>query len=806
MCRRLVFLACTLVSWLHLICGLSRDASHRVLKVLGIIITMVTTDTASAGKHEIPMDVRTAMKRLAIEPVINRSICCPKCYRAYSLEELPQICLAREANSSSCNTPLWVERQTRAGPKIDFPSWLSHFLSRPGMEPLLRKSHLHTPNPNRMSSIWDSPAWQSLGSFTRTFNNLVFAFYIDWFNPFLNKIAGKSASCGAIMANTFFEPTSTTITALCDPVMEQFLEMWHGKLIPTYDHPDGDMYHVLALKKALGFAGHRSHNFCSFCKLQRAEIDRLDHENFEPRSGAEHLHWSKAWLYAATQTIRKKIFKDHGCRWAHQVLGHHARLKWGIGFDAATGRNEDDAIFAATSSDSDVEMLAELQHDSMIAGDALPSVQRSRAASFVFMTDLGEPEDDGDYDNDEGIYSSEKPFQKIFDSEAMATIHAGLAGVADNWLVLFTIFFPLIIPELWHHSSSSPKDKKLLDNFDDLMTATNILVSYTVTPAEADIYLEHYLKYLRTSRSLFPGLTTRPNHHYAIHNGAQLKWWGPLVKLSEAMYETHNGSLQKIKTNNHMWEFDLTMLRQISRRGRLLASIRDGASVPNANSVVSEVLKVLLPNNLAEFSTEGIHSGATKQLAREDEAAYNGSGILLDSPTYELLLNYWNQSYSPSYIRAKELTYNIIDGDIPVFPSRAVFLSHFEHKTRLYSMYERHHGNSSISFLHPSTGHKDIGFIKSVWSLALQGEARTMIIVQPHLALNVADEARTPYLSRPGLACSVKYTSPTSPRVPVVVECRHVISHVAYFPRPTGTYGVKQEITIFVDSLHRNRD
>ncbi|KAJ7177282.1 hypothetical protein C8R43DRAFT_1084598 [Mycena crocata] len=468
-----------------------------------------------------------------------------------------------------------------------------------------------------MSSIWDSPAWQSLGSFTRTFNNLVFAFYIDWFNPFLNKIAGKSASCGAIMANTFFEPTSTTITALCDPVMEQFLEMWHGKLIPTHDHPDGDMYHVLALKKALGFAGHRSHNFCSFCKLQRAEIDRLDHENFEPRSGAEHLHWSKAWLYAATQTIRKKIFKDHGCRWAspnilpyrdavrHQVLGvmhnwlegilqHHARLKWGIGFDAATGRNEDDAIFAATSSDSDVEMvdadedslaaeLAELQHDSMIAGDALPSAQRSRAASFVFMTDvedaaahdeLGEPEDDGDYDNDEGIYSSEKPFQKIFDSEAMATIHAGLAGVvipswidrppvnlgekshgklkADNWLVLFTIFFPLIIPELWHHCSSSPKDKKLLDNFDDLMTATNILVSYTVTPAEADIYLEHYLKYLRTSRSLFPGLTTRPNHHYAIHNGVQLKWWGPLVKLSEAMYETHNGSLQKIKTNNHM--------------------------------------------------------------------------------------------------------------------------------------------------------------------------------------------------------------------------------------------------------------
>ncbi|KAJ7259326.1 hypothetical protein C8J57DRAFT_1017846, partial [Mycena rebaudengoi] len=143
--------------------------------------------------------------------------------------------------------------------------------------------------------------------------------------------------------------------------------------------------------------------------------------------------------------------------------------------------------------------------------------------------------------------------------------------------------------------------------------------------------------------------------------------------------------------------------------------------------------------------------------------------------------------------------------DIPVFPSRAVHLTHFQHKTQLFSTYDRHHGNSSISFLHPSNSRKDIGFIKSVWSLALQGEARTMIIIQPHLALTVEDEARTPYLSRPDLACTVKYTNTASPQVTVVIECRHVISHVAYFPRPPGTYGVKHAITIFVDSLHRNR-
>ncbi|KAJ7861680.1 hypothetical protein B0H14DRAFT_2176432, partial [Mycena olivaceomarginata] len=107
-----------LVSWLHLVCGLSRDASNRVLKVLRLIIAMVAV-AASDTSNKIPEDVRTAVKHLSIEPVIDRSICCPTCYRAYSFEELPQLCLARETSGSRpCNTPLWVERQTRAGPKI----------------------------------------------------------------------------------------------------------------------------------------------------------------------------------------------------------------------------------------------------------------------------------------------------------------------------------------------------------------------------------------------------------------------------------------------------------------------------------------------------------------------------------------------------------------------------------------------------------------------------------------------------------------------------------------------------------------
>lgn len=132
----------------------------------------------------------------------------------------------------------------------DFDSWLEFFLSCPGIEDLIDKSYTHLPSSEVMRSIWDSPAWCSLGTFTTTPGNLTFSYYVDWFNPLLNKTAGKTMSCGAIMLfclnlpyelqhlveNTFFagitpppkEPTVTTITAISDPIVDRLQAMYHG--------------------------------------------------------------------------------------------------------------------------------------------------------------------------------------------------------------------------------------------------------------------------------------------------------------------------------------------------------------------------------------------------------------------------------------------------------------------------------------------------------------------------------------------------------------------------------------------------
>src|SRR6266508_1516021 len=206
---------------------------------------------------------------------------------------------------------------------------------------IIDKSYTHLPSPNVMHSIWDSPTWQSLGSFMTINNNLTFSYYINWFNPFTNKISGKSVSCRVILMfclnlpyelqflpeNTFFagitpppkEPTITTIMALADPIVDGLEAMWHGKVICTHRHPGGILKRaavlpaigdLLAMRKALGFAGVTSHNFCSFCMLRRSGIEDLDYQTWKPRIGADVYAVGQEWKKATKKKKRKEIFDE----------------------------------------------------------------------------------------------------------------------------------------------------------------------------------------------------------------------------------------------------------------------------------------------------------------------------------------------------------------------------------------------------------------------------------------------------------------------------------------------------------------
>lgn len=120
---------------------------------------------------------------------------------------------------------------------------------------------------------------------------------------------------------------------------------------------------------------------------------------------------------------------------------------------------------------------------------------------------------------------------------------------AHEYLSLFTCILPLIIPELWYSPTATELHRQHLYSFHHLVSATHIISSFKTSNAAADSYTYHYKQYRQSIQTLFPQHSSKPNHHYAMHNGPLLKYWGPLAAFSEFPGERMNGMFQKIKTN-----------------------------------------------------------------------------------------------------------------------------------------------------------------------------------------------------------------------------------------------------------------
>lgn len=209
-------LCCLVVAWLSLRAGVSREAANRISKAIHFIIFtivgLIQIALAPMGikatlsrKINIPADIRTIYTHLQLEPEILRVICCPQCFKQYATGVVPLRCTWRRSpRSRPCGADLYVARQTRNGlnrvPKClytsqSFDSWLVFLLSRHQIDDCLRQTFAKLQNPfnptARMHDIHDSPAWYSFRPFLQSCYHLVFAMYIDWFNPFTNKIAGE---------------------------------------------------------------------------------------------------------------------------------------------------------------------------------------------------------------------------------------------------------------------------------------------------------------------------------------------------------------------------------------------------------------------------------------------------------------------------------------------------------------------------------------------------------------------------------------------------------------------------------------
>ena len=290
--------------------------------------------------------------------------------------------------------------------------------------------------------------------------------------------------------------------------------------------------------------------------------------------------------------------------WIEGLLQHHARIRWGIGVIPSKA-NEDDELDNSTTTNNNShpldsvlddlgfgtdildDELEDLYQESQQHTDTPSHLSRMRSETLILENpndsdpeDIDFQPDSDESDNDSYDFQDNKVDDSwkltcVFTTAELTRIHACLSDAiipswverpprnlgekshgklkADQWFVLFSIFLPLVLPEIWQVPSNN-RHQSLLNNFYNLVTCTNIVCAYSVTSESANTYLDHYIKYRQSSRILFPKVGERPNHHYAMHNADLMKFWGPLMPLSEFAGERHNGNLQNIETNGHACE------------------------------------------------------------------------------------------------------------------------------------------------------------------------------------------------------------------------------------------------------------
>ena len=235
-------------------------------------------------------------------------------------------------------------------------------------------------------------------------------------------------------------------------------------------------------------------------------------------------------------------------------------------------------------------------------------------------------------------------------------------------------------------------------------------------------------------------------------------------------------------------QIDFTMLRQICRRGRLMAFMRDSSSTATSAvaSSITSAIQTLIQNVLPPKSMEDSNSMLPLEV-------YDEIRSILNAELPSMQFRHFKDFPHPDPAH--------------VLPRQATPVQHIKIKSRDYSTFKQHQGNSSIGYYSSASGETEIsaGFIDTIWRQTLDGVAQTFLVVFRHQFLSSEDNQRNPYQARNGFQVEIAYTSPPNVHR-VVIRPNQVIGHMAYYEMPPGTFGIKRGITILINSLHRNRE
>ncbi|KAF8156324.1 hypothetical protein K438DRAFT_1777567 [Mycena galopus ATCC 62051] len=355
---------------------------------------------------------------------------------------------------------------------------------------------------------------------------------------------------------------------------------------------------------------------------------------------------------------------------------------------------------------------------------------------------------------------------------------------ADTFLNLFTVIFPLLLPAIFLERG----DERSLSSFYDLTAATNILVAFKTSNSEAQAYTAHYTAYRQSKHKLYPEFEDVPNHHFAMHNGELLMYWGPLACLSDFAGERMNGRLQKVKTNKHMYDMDFTMLQQMTRLCRFLAFLEHNASSIPEMDVFADILQ-------PEHATKG---PTTQAISDSEQATYmKTKATALDTTTYNMILQYLNKTGHHGQYHSH---LNYVHLYALVLPPLAKKCSEFHENGHTYSCNSSHEGNSFIQFYDQQIQGHRTGVINNIFEIPLQGNLQKFILVSPHCDLNQSELKGTPYDPMLYPRFMSKIVEVELSEDIVVIEPKHIITHLTTYKTQGDIYGIEREIRVQVES------
>lgn len=299
----------------------------------------------------------------------------------------------------------------------------------------------------------------------------------------------------------------------------------------------------------------------------------------------------------------KHVVLGYMHNWLEGILQHHLRNLWGIGREAMDKQRLKDLSAEEQWTDTDIsdsadelsDLLEEqLEYQQGTSSDMqhllspnFPSLSQSSGTTAPQSptpsstptpshnhSQHTENDDNSETNNHDSDYFPPEESTFNFSEDNLVAIRNCIANVtlptwvqrpptnlgdpghgrlkAQEFLILFTCIFPLVIPELWYTPTSPELLRQHFTSFYHLVTATNIISSFKTSNAAADDFHQHYIQYRTTLQHLFPNHSSKPNHHYAMHNASLMKYWGPLPSFSEFPGERLNGMFQQINTNRRL--------------------------------------------------------------------------------------------------------------------------------------------------------------------------------------------------------------------------------------------------------------